>query len=125
MTICLGPAAHSCMGGKRFYTPTGTAAFCEKPVEYVPTADLHGRRISSCCSCGLCPLSLTRLEQEYGVVWSAQKRLCGKAVPKRPGPDGWRRSVADTPGHAGTEQHSVELILRNLGRPVLRGPPVL
>lgn len=86
----LGPAAHSCMGGKRFYTPTGTAAFCEKPVEYVPdgacTAEdfvmLQLRLVSG--------LSLTRLEQEYGVVWSAQKRafaakLCQNGLARMDG----------------------------------------
>lgn len=86
----LGPAAHSCMGGKRFYTPTGTAAFCEKPVEYVPdgacTAEdfvmLQLRLVSG--------LSLTRLEQEYGVVWNAQKRafaakLCQNGLARMDG----------------------------------------
>ncbi|WP_367925916.1 radical SAM family heme chaperone HemW [uncultured Ruthenibacterium sp.] len=69
----LGPAAHSCMGGKRFYTPAGTAAFCEKPAEYVAdgacTAEdfiMLQLRLTS-------GLNLETLKQAYGVVWDEKK----------------------------------------------------
>ena len=35
----LGPAAHSCMGGKRFATPAGTAAFLAAPAVYEPQGE--------------------------------------------------------------------------------------
>ena len=44
----LGPAAHSCMGGKRFATPAGTAAFLAAPAVYEPQGEPP--KITSCSS---------------------------------------------------------------------------
>ena len=70
----LGPAAHSCLGKKRFYTPAGTAAFCERPVEYVPEGActvedfvMLQLRLTS-------GLSLPRLSRDWGVEWDEKKR---------------------------------------------------
>lgn len=45
----LGPAAHSCMAGKRFATPAGTAAFLAAPAVYEPRANAPPK-ITSCSS---------------------------------------------------------------------------
>ena len=46
----IGPAAHSCMGGKRFYYPADTEAFLRDEAAPVMTAAAV-RRIISSCSC--------------------------------------------------------------------------
>ena len=39
----VGPAAHSCMGGRRFFTPRGTAAFLTRDAEYTPDGGCTAR----------------------------------------------------------------------------------
>ena len=46
----LGPAAHSCMGGKRFATPAGTAAFLAAPAVYEPQGECTAEVFTSCSS---------------------------------------------------------------------------
>ena len=46
----LGPAAHSCMGGKRFATPAGTAAFLAAPAGVRTPGRYAPPKITSCAS---------------------------------------------------------------------------
>lgn len=69
----LGPAAHSCMGGKRFATPTGTAAFLAAPAVYEPQGECTAEdyiMLQLRLSRGL---SLSALRARYGVFFSSEK----------------------------------------------------
>ncbi len=70
----LGPAAHSCVEKKRFSTPTGTAQFIAKAVEYEPQGSVTAAdyimlqlRLAS-------GLSLIDLNAQYGIAFS-QKQM--------------------------------------------------
>ena len=69
----LGPAAHSCMGGKRFATPAGTAAFLAAPAVYEPQGECTAEdyiMLQLRLSRGL---SLSALRARYGVSFSSEK----------------------------------------------------
>ena len=69
----LGPAAHSCMGGKRFATPAGTAAFLAAPAVYEPQGECTAEdyiMLQLRLSRGL---SLSVLRARYGVSFSSEK----------------------------------------------------
>lgn len=69
----LGPAAHSCMGGKRFATPVGTAAFLAAPAVYEPQGECTAEdyiMLQLRLSRGL---SLSALRARYGVSFSSEK----------------------------------------------------
>ena len=69
----LGPAAHSCMGGKRFATPAGTAAFLAAPAVYDPQGECTAEdyiMLQLRLSRGL---SLSALRARYGVSFSSEK----------------------------------------------------
>ena len=69
----LGPAAHSCMGGKRFATPAGTAAFLAAPAVYEPQGECTAEdyiMLQLRLSHGL---SLSALRARYGVSFSSEK----------------------------------------------------
>ena len=69
----LGPTAHSCMGGKRFATPAGTAAFLAAPAVYEPQGECTAEdyiMLQLRLSRGL---SLSALRARYGVSFSSEK----------------------------------------------------
>ena len=69
----LGPTAHSCMGGKRFATPAGTAAFLAAPAVYEPQGECTAEdyiMLQLRLSRGL---SLSVLRARYGVSFSSEK----------------------------------------------------
>ena len=69
----LGAAAHSCMGGKRFATPAGTAAFLAAPAVYEPQGECTAEdyiMLQLRLSRGL---SLSALRARYGVSFSSEK----------------------------------------------------
>jgi len=69
----LGPAAHSCMDGKRFATPAGTAAFLAAPAVYEPQGECTAEdyiMLQLRLSHGL---SLSALRARYGVSFSSEK----------------------------------------------------
>ena len=69
----LGPAAHRCMGGKRFATPAGTAAFLAAPAVYEPQGECTAEdyiMLQLRLSRGL---SLSALRARYGVSFSSEK----------------------------------------------------
>ena len=69
----LGPAAHSCMGGKRFATPAGTAAFLAAPAVYESQGECTAEdyiMLQLRLSRGL---SLSALRARYGVSFSSEK----------------------------------------------------
>lgn len=69
----LGPAAHSCMGGKRFAAPPGTAAFLAAPAVYEPQGECTAEdyiMLQLRLSHGL---SLDALRARYGVVFGPEK----------------------------------------------------
>ena len=69
----LGPAAHSCMGGKRFATPAGTAAFLAAAAVYEPQGECTAEdyiMLQLRLSRGL---SLSALRARYGVSFSSEK----------------------------------------------------
>lgn len=71
--LSLGPAAHSCMGGKRFATPAGTAAFLAAPAVYEPQGECTAEdyiMLQLRLSRGL---SLSALRARYGVSFSSEK----------------------------------------------------
>lgn len=70
----LGPAAHSCMGGKRFAVPPGTAAFLAAPAVYEPQGECTAEdyiMLQLRLSHGL---SLDALRARYGVVFGPEKQ---------------------------------------------------
>ena len=72
-SLGLGPAAHSCMGGKRFATPAGTAAFLAAPAVYEPQGECTAEdyiMLQLRLSRGL---SLSALRARYGVSFSSEK----------------------------------------------------
>ena len=77
----LGPAAHSCIGKKRFSVPTGTAKFIAQPPQYEQQGDVTAEdyimlqlRLTS-------GLSLPRLCAQYGIVFSQkQKKFIAQLV---------------------------------------------
>lgn len=69
----LGPTAHSCMGGKRFAVPQGTAAFIAAPAVYEPQGECTAEdyiMLQLRLSHGL---SLDALRTGYGVSFAPQK----------------------------------------------------
>lgn len=70
----LGPTAHSCMGGRRFYTPAGTVAFCRTPADYTDDGTCTAEDFVMLQLRLTSGLSLARLRREWGVEWDAKKR---------------------------------------------------
>ncbi|MEG0910024.1 MAG: radical SAM family heme chaperone HemW [Ruthenibacterium sp.] len=69
----LGPAAHSCLAGKRFATPSGTAAFVATPTVYEPQGDVTATDYMMLQLRLTAGLSLRALQQNYGVVFDEKQ----------------------------------------------------
>lgn len=75
----LGPAAHSCLGGRRFSTKGGTAAFLSSPAEYEPQGACDAQdyvMLQLRLARGLC---FAELERRYSIRFSAaQRQFCDR-----------------------------------------------
>lgn len=69
----LGPAAASCLHGRRFSTPRGTAAFLAGPAAYPAEGPCTGEDYAMLRLRLTAGLSLPRLAREWGVHWGAEK----------------------------------------------------
>lgn len=69
----LGPAAHSCMGRKRFSTPPRTADFLARPAVYEPQGECTAEDYIMLQLRLAHGLSLSALRAQWGVTFSAQK----------------------------------------------------
>ncbi len=73
----LGPAAASCLDGRRFSTPRGTADFLEKPAVYQPDGACTAEDFVMLRLRLTDGLSLAELESRWGVQWDEAKlRFC-------------------------------------------------
>lgn len=77
----LGPAAHSCMGGRRFSTPAGTAAFLAREPVYEPQGECTGEDFMMLQLRLASGLSLPVLREKWGISFTPAQlaliqRLC-------------------------------------------------
>ena len=83
----LGPAAHSCTNGQRFFCPPGTAQFLEKPAVYTPDGVVSSEDFLL-LQLRLCKgLSLTALREAWGISFTPQQmgflqRACAAGLAK-------------------------------------------
>lgn len=77
--IGVGPAAHGCLGGRRFSTPRGTAAFLGAPAAYRPEGACDAEDFILLQLRLARGLSLPALRARYGISFSErQLRFCGQ-----------------------------------------------
>ena len=73
----IGPSAHSCMSGKRFFTPRGTDAFLRADAVYTPDGDCTAQDYIMLRLRLAEGLSLAKLQSRFGVsLTPAQTAFC-------------------------------------------------